>query len=214
MRIHPITCTLAVLLAACSSNPPSNSNGSSAGAAGSHTTSGGSGGVSVASGGSGTSLSGSGGSPSTSGGSTATGGTANAAGGDQGGSASIAGGSALGGSAGLAGVAGTAGAAGGPTFVQPPLVTSTAGAYWVTTGTLTEAASGTADVTVNDTATAQTWDGFGAAFNEKGWDYLGQLSEAAQQTVESLQQSTLAIDELNQVSGGLRSSISRFKLRA
>ncbi|MER8524438.1 methyl-accepting chemotaxis protein [Mesorhizobium sp. M1076] len=43
---------------------------------------------------------------------------------------------------------------------------------------------------------------------------LIQLSEAAQQTVESLQQSTLAIDELNQVSGGLRSSISRFKLRA
>lgn len=43
---------------------------------------------------------------------------------------------------------------------------------------------------------------------------LSQLSEAAQQTVESLQQSTLAIDELNQVSSGLRSSISRFKLRA
>ncbi|MDQ0395739.1 methyl-accepting chemotaxis protein WspA [Labrys monachus] len=43
---------------------------------------------------------------------------------------------------------------------------------------------------------------------------LGQLSEAAQQTVESLQQSTLAIDELNQVSSGLRTSISRFKLRA
>ncbi|ESX24907.1 methyl-accepting chemotaxis protein [Mesorhizobium sp. M0924] len=45
-------------------------------------------------------------------------------------------------------------------------------------------------------------------------DTLTQLSEAAQQTVESLQQSTLAIDELNQVSGGMRSSISRFKLRA
>ncbi|MBS7543466.1 methyl-accepting chemotaxis protein [Ancylobacter oerskovii] len=43
---------------------------------------------------------------------------------------------------------------------------------------------------------------------------LAQLSEAAQQTVESLQQSTLAIDELNQVSSGLRNSISRFKLRA
>ncbi|WP_280793468.1 methyl-accepting chemotaxis protein [Mesorhizobium sp. LSHC414A00] len=37
-------------------------------------------------------------------------------------------------------------------------------------------------------------------------DTLTQLSEAAQQTVESLQQSTLAIDELNQVSGGMRSS--------
>ncbi|GAB4070777.1 methyl-accepting chemotaxis protein [Ancylobacter sonchi] len=43
---------------------------------------------------------------------------------------------------------------------------------------------------------------------------LAQLSEAAQQTVESLHQSTLAIDELNQVSSGLRNSISRFKLRA
>ncbi|SHE49438.1 methyl-accepting chemotaxis protein WspA [Kaistia soli DSM 19436] len=43
---------------------------------------------------------------------------------------------------------------------------------------------------------------------------LMQLSEAAQQTVESLQQSTLAIDELNEVSNGLRSAISRFKLRA
>lgn len=45
-------------------------------------------------------------------------------------------------------------------------------------------------------------------------DALSQLSEAAQQTVESLQQSTLAIDELNQVSTGLRTSIARFKLRA
>ncbi|WP_353186145.1 methyl-accepting chemotaxis protein [Bosea sp. (in: a-proteobacteria)] len=43
---------------------------------------------------------------------------------------------------------------------------------------------------------------------------LVQLGEAAQQTVESLQQSTLAIDELNQVSTGLRGSIARFKLRA
>jgi methyl-accepting chemotaxis protein WspA len=45
-------------------------------------------------------------------------------------------------------------------------------------------------------------------------DALSQLSEAAQQTVESLQQSSIAIDELNQVSNGLRSSITRFKLRA
>jgi methyl-accepting chemotaxis protein WspA len=40
------------------------------------------------------------------------------------------------------------------------------------------------------------------------------LTEAVQQTVESLCQSTLAIDELNQVSGNLRSSVSRFKLEA
>jgi len=45
-------------------------------------------------------------------------------------------------------------------------------------------------------------------------DALSQLSEAAQQTVESLQQSSIAIDELSQVSSGLRNSITRFKLRA
>jgi methyl-accepting chemotaxis protein WspA len=43
---------------------------------------------------------------------------------------------------------------------------------------------------------------------------LAQLSEAAQQTVESLQQSSLAIDDLNQVSTGLRNGVSRFKLAA
>ncbi|HEX7776852.1 MAG TPA: methyl-accepting chemotaxis protein [Parvibaculum sp.] len=43
---------------------------------------------------------------------------------------------------------------------------------------------------------------------------LYQLTEGAQQTVESLRQSTLAIDELSQVSGNLRGSVSRFKLHA
>jgi methyl-accepting chemotaxis protein WspA len=43
---------------------------------------------------------------------------------------------------------------------------------------------------------------------------LLQLTEAAQQTVESLSQSTMAIDELNHVSGNLRSGVSRFKLEA
>ena len=42
---------------------------------------------------------------------------------------------------------------------------------------------------------------------------LTQLSEAAQQTVESLRQSSMAVDGLNQVSSGLRSSVSRFKQR-
>jgi methyl-accepting chemotaxis protein len=41
---------------------------------------------------------------------------------------------------------------------------------------------------------------------------LAQLSEASQQTVESLRQSGLAIEGLHQVSGALRSGISRFKL--
>ncbi|HUS23947.1 MAG TPA: methyl-accepting chemotaxis protein [Candidatus Binatia bacterium] len=43
---------------------------------------------------------------------------------------------------------------------------------------------------------------------------LTQLNEAAQQTVESLRQSTQAIDGLNEVSGGLRSGVSRFRLLA
>jgi methyl-accepting chemotaxis protein WspA len=43
---------------------------------------------------------------------------------------------------------------------------------------------------------------------------LLQLTESAQQTVESLRQSTMAIDELNQVSATLRSSVSRVKLAA
>jgi len=41
---------------------------------------------------------------------------------------------------------------------------------------------------------------------------LTQLTEAVQQTVESLSQSSLAIEELNKVSGDLRSGVSRFKL--
>jgi glucosylceramidase len=50
-------------------------------------------------------------------------------------------------------------------------VTSSSGAYWKT-ATWTEVTSGTADVTVNDGSPAQTWDGFGGAFNELGWSYL------------------------------------------
>lgn len=41
---------------------------------------------------------------------------------------------------------------------------------------------------------------------------LVQLSDATQQTVESLRQSNLAIDELNHVSNGLRAGVSRFKV--
>jgi methyl-accepting chemotaxis protein WspA len=43
---------------------------------------------------------------------------------------------------------------------------------------------------------------------------LSQLTEAAQQTAESLGQSGLAIDQLNQVSNGLRAGVARFKLEA
>jgi methyl-accepting chemotaxis protein WspA len=43
---------------------------------------------------------------------------------------------------------------------------------------------------------------------------LVQLSEAAQQTVDALKQSNQAIDELHQVSAGLRDGVSKFKLQA
>ncbi len=41
---------------------------------------------------------------------------------------------------------------------------------------------------------------------------LSQLSDATQQTVESLRQSSLAIDELSTVASGLRTGVSRFKV--
>src|SRR5664279_297852 len=60
------------------------------------------------------------------------------------------------------------------------LVTSAPGAYWNTAAQPTETTSGnagvTVDVTVNDSSTAQTWEGFGGAFNEMGWHYLSMLS--------------------------------------
>ena len=43
---------------------------------------------------------------------------------------------------------------------------------------------------------------------------MGAIADAAKQTVDSLRQSTSAIDELNNVSGSLRNSVSRFKLEA
>ena len=59
--------------------------------------------------------------------------------------------------------------------VESTLVTSAEGAYWQTTGALTEVEDGEADVTVDDSAVEQTWEGFGGAFNEMGWYYLSML---------------------------------------
>jgi hypothetical protein len=44
-------------------------------------------------------------------------------------------------------------------------------------------------------------------------DYVLLTGEAAQQTVDSLRQSSAAIEELNQVSIGLRTGVSRFTLQ-
>ena len=61
-------------------------------------------------------------------------------------------------------------------------MTSAPGAYWQTGGAVATVAGGDADVTVDDSATAQIWEGFGGAFNEKGWSYLSMLSDADRDT--------------------------------
>ena len=61
----------------------------------------------------------------------------------------------------------------------PIVITSAAGTYWQS-GQLTEVTSPNADVTVNDSSEAQTWDGFGGCFTELGWDYLSKLSQPDQ----------------------------------
>ncbi|HEY4393056.1 MAG TPA: glycoside hydrolase family 30 beta sandwich domain-containing protein [Polyangia bacterium] len=68
----------------------------------------------------------------------------------------------------------------------PLLVTSAPGAYWQTGGPLTPLPSGDVDVTVDDATTAQTWEGFGGAFNERGWSYLSMLSDAERQRALAL----------------------------
>jgi glucosylceramidase len=75
--------------------------------------------------------------------------------------------------------AGTDGACSAGTL--PMLVTSGPDAYWQTAGELTPVATGAADVTVDDSKVAQTWEGFGGAFNERGWSYLSMLSDADRQ---------------------------------
>jgi glucosylceramidase len=95
--------------------------------------------------------------------------------------------SATAGSTGSAGSGDTAGsgnsAGAGP---LPRLVTSADKAFWKTDGALTEVTTGTADVTVNDATPAQTWEGFGGAFNELGWKYLLTLSEGDRNTALKL----------------------------
>lgn len=61
------------------------------------------------------------------------------------------------------------------TLPGPTFVTSAQGSYWVT-GTTATVTSGTATLTVNDSTTYQTFNGFGGAFNEKGWSVLQMLS--------------------------------------
>ncbi len=80
---------------------------------------------------------------------------------------------------------GGAPATGGSSSSGPSCVTSAQNAYWQT-ATLTTVTSGTADVTVNISSTAQTWNGFGGTFNELGWKYLSLLSSADLSTALNL----------------------------
>ncbi len=73
---------------------------------------------------------------------------------------------------------------GAPPVLQ--VVTTASGDEWNTSQTLTEVAPGTANLTVNEGATAQVWEGFGGAFNEMGWEYLMMLSEADRNTALAL----------------------------
>jgi glucosylceramidase len=96
------------------------------------------------------------------------------------GSGSAGNGSGNAGTSGAAGRGGTTGSGGstagtgGTAAAAPLLFTSAPGAYWkpATATTVTT----TVDMMVTDTTTYQTWDGFGGAFNEMGWDNLQQLS--------------------------------------
>ena len=94
------------------------------------------------------------------------------------------------GTTGAAGAKGTGGATTGTGGTAPTqtttLVTSAQNAYWQTTGQLTTVTSGNATVTVNDTSVAQSWEGFGGAFNEKGWSYLSMLSPTDRDTAMHL----------------------------
>ncbi|HEY4185921.1 MAG TPA: glycoside hydrolase family 30 protein [Polyangia bacterium] len=161
-----------------SSSTPTGSSGATQGSGG--TTASGSGGAAQGSGG--TTAQGSGGTTQGSGGSSSSGSGGAASGGTTGTSSGGAPGTggavtSSGGATGSGGAGGAAPGTGGATVVaKPALVTSGPSGYWQTGAQWTVVTSGNADVTVNDTSTAQTWEGFGGAFNEKGWSYVSMLS--------------------------------------
>jgi glucosylceramidase len=63
----------------------------------------------------------------------------------------------------------------GATGGTATLITSAPDAYWKTDGAITEVTAGNADVTIDGDAPAQSWEGFGGAFNEIGWNVLSML---------------------------------------
>jgi len=71
---------------------------------------------------------------------------------------------------------GSGGEATGGGSAELLLVTSGPHDYWNTTAEVTVVAEGTANLTVDENATYQSWDGFGGTFNEMGWDALSVVS--------------------------------------
>jgi glucosylceramidase len=119
------------------------------------------------------------GSGGSTGGSHGTGGSGNGTGGTPGSGGSTGGTTGTGGSV---GTGGSAPGTGGTAPAQPLVITSYgatgASTYWQT-GSLATSTAG-ATVTVNDSSTMQTWEGFGGALNEMGWNYLLDLSASDQ----------------------------------
>jgi glucosylceramidase len=163
---------LAVLFAACSSSSggsPQGSGGSGSGGTGSagnsgtagKTSGGDSGGGNAGQSGGGVSGGGNGGNPGTGG---------SSSGGDSGGTGGTSTGGVSGG--GNTPTGGSAAGAGGTPAPASVLMTSGPSGYGKTDAKWTEVTSGNATVTVNDTSTAQKWEGFGGAFNELGWKFL------------------------------------------
>ncbi len=90
-------------------------------------------------------------------------------------SGTTAGGTSTGGSG--AGTTGATTGAGTTTgsVTLPEFVTSGPDDYWNTDGQVTEVTSA-ADLSVDENTTYQRWDGFGGTFNEMGWDALSVVS--------------------------------------
>jgi len=94
-----------------------------------------------------------------------------------------AGGTGVGGT-GAGGAPSTGGSTGTePLPPKPALITSSNGAFWNTTGTVTMGGT-SANITVNTTAAAnRQWIGWGGTFNERGWQALQGISQAERDDV-------------------------------
>ena len=90
------------------------------------------------------------------------------------------------GASGAAGASGEGAGGGAGSASDAVVITSAEGAYWQTVQ-VTETTAGDANVTVDASDEAQTWEGFGGCFTELGWVYLSELgADARQQALELL----------------------------